>query len=395
MKQGIRDEHLNQNNNPSAASVSAAIEDHRPMFQLRSLPVEHRWEVTRRHAYYQIYWPYATAYHDGTPPTEAFDNEMQCAAAAMLRLIGISGRPIDPATSFTEISKGLKPAWLSGVVHPISLRGLIGLVVVGLPEATLLDLGNLLLSLGDAPSEELLRGKLRVTEGLLKLDAPELDCYPDEPIVSINPAASERQLAVALCDLLGEWKSERNLTERRNRPEKFAEYMQVWDIREGWADGRYERDRERTLKSVAEELKEPISTVYNRYCSAFQLITGRAYTPELWLRIFGALKLVELTDQVTRNRLRRQTKSRTPRPVPDSVLAPRDKSGDGRGLTENVSTQDDCATRELLFDIATLIDKGRSDGEIVAELELEDSAIDAAVIAHLRERGELLEWAKK
>ena len=28
----------------------------RPLFQLRSLPIRFRWEVTRRHPYYQVWW---------------------------------------------------------------------------------------------------------------------------------------------------------------------------------------------------------------------------------------------------------------------------------------------------------------------------------------------------
>lgn len=39
----------------------------RPPFQLRSLPIEFRWEVTRRHPYYQAWWILAKRHYDSAP----------------------------------------------------------------------------------------------------------------------------------------------------------------------------------------------------------------------------------------------------------------------------------------------------------------------------------------
>ncbi len=126
----------------------------------------------------------------------------------------------------------LKPAWLSGAVHPISLRGMAGLLITALPQETFSDLALILLEAHRQDQEGCKPHRLQAMEALAQLSSPELDSFVDEPIVSVNPAASERQIAEDISQLVKQWTKERKLPERRDRSEKYAEYLQVWDLRE-------------------------------------------------------------------------------------------------------------------------------------------------------------------
>ena len=72
----------------------------RPPFQLRSLPVRFRWEATRRHPYYLDWSSGARAHHDNEPTQHPAEPLFRQAAVVVLGAIGVSGRPLDPATDF-------------------------------------------------------------------------------------------------------------------------------------------------------------------------------------------------------------------------------------------------------------------------------------------------------
>ena len=149
------------------------------------------------------------------------------------------------------------------------------------------------------------------------------------------------------------------LPECRDRSDKYVEYLQVWDLREGWIGGAYDRTKECKLKDIAAELKLSPSTVNNHYRNGFELIVGYPYSPELWLRMLGVLKLSALRGselgQVSRHR---PLKSPSPRPVPESVVCPVGDESDRPGLVSSVAdSADDRDVAELLADIRVLIKK--------------------------------------
>jgi hypothetical protein len=317
-------------------------------------------------------------------------------------VIGVSGEPPDPATEFATLDSGsLKSAWLSGAIHPISLRGLVGLLLAFLPKETLGDIGSLFTNASSDDDDER-EPQMEALVGLSTLAAPGLDEFPNEPIVSINPAASGRQIEEAATNLLKEWKTERGLSEQRDRSDKYAEYLQVWDMREGWRGGSYDRSIERTLEDIAAELKLSPSTVNNHYRRAFELIVGYPYSPDLWRRFFGILKLSELGGAIlgTVSR-RRPLKSPTRRPVPETIVTPAGDDSDEPGIaTSGAECSDEAEYSDLLSDISSLIDLGRNDQQIVAELDLTESALPA--IAYLRGRQQEMplsefgrDWAEK
>jgi hypothetical protein len=358
----------------------------RPPFQLRSLPLKYRWEVSRRHPYYQIFWKTASQYHRREPVVSPDDELLRLGAITWLSAIGISADPPDPRTPFAALEADqLKPAWLSGAVHPITFRKMASLLLAVLPKDTLGDLSNLLIaaSLPDAPND--IPGRIAALQDLQRVEDEHLDRYPDEPLVSVNPGSSERQITEAIHALLQEWKEERGLSDQRVRLDKFEEYLDVWDRREGWHDGGYDRGQELLLRDVAKRVQRPLATVSSQYRSAFELISGHSYSPPLWFSLFGVLKLSDfaaLAPGIVSKR--RPLKSPTPQAVPESALIPPDRIVAPGAASAIPGVAGDLAFFELLSDIDSLIADGRSDEEIVTELELSKEYVH--VIASIRER---------
>lgn len=370
----------------------------RPPFQLRSLPIQYRWEVTRRHPYYQNIWQIAKAYHRKEPlgrriagmPAEA-ELMFRQMAVVILGMIGVSGEPPDPATEFTELgAEELLPPWLSGAVHPITLRGIAAILIAALPKETLGHVGLQIVEAGCDDRENEPPRRIGSLMNLAALDKPGLNSYPDEPIVSINPAASGRQITEAVSDLLKQWKNQRGLDEKRNRSDKYPDYLRVWDLREGWTGNAYDLSREKKLREVAAELGLDLSTVNNQYRSAFEMIIGQPYSPSMWFRVFAVNKLADLTGEgflgpVTH---RRPLVSPTRRPVPESVLACASKEGDPISPSAEVVAPQDTDTLAMVERIRGLLGQEPDDQRLADRLGLDHQVIPA--IAYLRERnGEL------
>ena len=73
----------------------------RPHFQLRSLPVNFRWEATRRHPIYQIFW--RSLVHELELPSEAeaqLEEAIKWQSLIRLSKIGVTGQPVNPSVEF-------------------------------------------------------------------------------------------------------------------------------------------------------------------------------------------------------------------------------------------------------------------------------------------------------
>ena len=225
-------------------------------------------------------------------------------------------------------------------------------------------------------------------EALSRLDAlpsDEWQGYINQPIIVVNPAASGRQINESIETCLKHWKQERGLNNQRVRAAKYPEYLQVWDLREGWTGSTYDRARETTLTQIATSSKLPLTTVTNHYQSAFASIVGHPYSPELWAKVFGVIKLSRLFgDQLGPAASHRPLKGPTPKPWPDPALsntvsrAPADEPPRLGASTAYRSV-------DLAIDIYALITQGLNDDEIVKRLELPETA--SSDIACMRERG--------
>lgn len=318
----------------STQDVSGVVA--RSPFQLRSLPIRYRWEVSRRHPYYQHWWRTARAYYRNKPLRHPAEPLLRQTAVVLLGMIGVSGEPPDPGTEFSDLGAAkLNAAWLSGAIHPVSLRGIAGMLIGLLPKETVGRVGILLVEAGCDDQENAPPRQVKAMLDLHALDLPGLDSYADEPIVSVNPAASGRQITKAISDLVKQWKSERQLEEKRDRSDKYADYLRVWDMREGWTGEEYDLSREKKLREVAIEIGLDLSTVNNHYRSAFEMIVGQPYLPDLWCRVFAVVKLMDLTGEniVGRVTHHRPLVSPTRRPVPESALGCASKKRDARTPT--------------------------------------------------------------
>jgi hypothetical protein len=360
---------------------------HRPLFQLRSLPVPVRWDVSRRHPYYLLAWERARDHYRRVACANELDLCLRQLAIAHLEAIGVSGEPPDPASAFSELeSNQLQPAWLSGAVHPITMRGLAALLITALPADVLGELSDLFLQ---ASSEERLTelpSKQAALNELSMMRVAELDCFLDEPFVSINPAASGRQISEALNELLPKWKAERQLQEQRDRSDKYPEYLSVWDLREGWTGAEYDSLQEKTFTAIGEALRRPISTVENHYLKAFELVTGHHFSRSLWFKLFGPLKYHALFGLAPKApQVRHPLLDATRRPIPESgIVAPSNEEGDPSPLTGTLAAGPAGDIDRLIHQIRAHVEQGMSDRRIADDLGLNDTCLPA--IAAIRNR---------
>ena len=354
----------------------------RPRDVLMQLPPQFRWEVTRRHPYYLSFWQAARATVLEADPRVRL---MKDAARILLLAIGFTSEPIDPATEAATLDEGqLLAAWRDGAVAPLSIRGFVGVLSM-LPATARLAIGNFLVD--SASGSETVEDRFERSRQLHELALPELDQHPDLPMISVNLRASDRTILAAVRALLRDWRRRFNVRAPRRRNDRLDDYLRAWDMREGWTGSTYDVEREMRFREIAGQMRGSIRTIANRYESAFQLIVGHPYSPELWVKLFGPLKLSRhFTTGTPRVSRRRPFRSRTPRPVPETVVQPQRYDNDATGLLEAAGmTFDDLASADLLMDVEELLKRGCTDAQIMERLDLQTDA-DARLITYLRER---------
>jgi hypothetical protein len=234
-----------------------------------------------------------------------------------------------------------------------------------------------------APTEDPFSQNYEFLSGLHRLRHPAFNSFPNRPVVGINVNAPLRVVVEAIEQLVRQWKDESEITQRRRRDDKLEDYLTVWDLREGWTIDHYGSVRERTFLQIAQQLGVSISTVANRYRSAFRLIFGCDYTPERWARTLGFLKVTDWVapEELPKRTLRRPWRSRQPRrPVPESVLQPSHPDGELDSILNVAGVcQDEIAFVDLVFDIKDLMEQGESNDAIRQKLELSSSFSDDAL----------------
>jgi hypothetical protein len=253
------------------------------------------------------------------------------------------------------------------------------------PEA-LVQVGQFLLTAGQS-SENREEQTYQALLHLQKLPHPELNTFPNRPILGVNVHAPLRVILEAMEQQVRQWKVHQALPERRRRDDKLEEYLLVWDSREGWAEDHYDGSQEQSLVQIAAQQGIPLSTVANRYRSAFHLIMGQDYTPALWVRLMGPVKLHRwlTADKLPQRTLLRPWRGRQPRLVPAAALQqPGDPTSTNPVINAAGISADEISSAELVWDIQALLARGCSDATILAELELSGAAQE--LICYLRER---------
>ncbi|MCC9608237.1 hypothetical protein LOC68_00990 [Blastopirellula sp. JC732] len=357
----------------------------RPVGQLNSLPVELRWEVTRRHPFYISFWSAARDHFARVPNQSLQVQAVRQIAAGIVNAVGVTASVPDPRLSFEELDEATnRSSWLNRAITPVSCRGLLGRLLAILPPAEFLDVMSRITNAMQAESDEISQRYA----GLLEMQSIEgtLDFGGPEPLVSINPRLANGIIQRDLDNLLEEWRDRLEITVGRDRSDSIPDFLQVWDSREGWREGAYHSEEEHTLKEVAQLLDISESNANSRYRRAFELITGYEYSPTMWVRFMGIVKISQVSlKRLGRVARSRPLKERGPREVPESTLA---SSGDSRGVINGLSeqvVQDNIEIRDLMIDISEWAEAGLTDAEIHDKLKISEDISD--VIQFIRTRG--------
>lgn len=363
----------------------------RPNLDLMRLPIEFKWEVTRRHPYYLRFWELARSAHL-SPSNDSQQREQEETAKLILLAIGVSGCPATPTTTFQELGgEVLGEIWRDGAIVPMTYRALVSMLLAGLPQNVVRDLGALFVS----ASEESGDPTSRLFTMLSRLDQiphEVLDQAVSRPIVGVNLHAPQKRIVDALAELVRQLKEQEKIQETRRRDDKYAKYLDVWDQREGWTGSDYDLEKEKTLRRIALENSESISTIASQYRSAFRMIVGRVYSPELWARVIGFIKVYDwvLVDELParyRRSIVRESQSPNPSVVSETrLMSSRSDSDDPISLLNTIGiSADELSYAELAMDIQALIVKRKDDDEILTELELK-SPDAQALVQYFRER---------
>jgi hypothetical protein len=356
----------------------------RPPFHLSSLSVEYRWETTRRHPIYIQLWNMlqSASFADDVETESFFRNDPSCTLAA--KLIGISGPPIDPATEFSDIiDSNMKRAWLRGAIQPVPVRAIVAVLLSALDARTLDQLATILRAAeGDPRSDERLKSLLR----LYQCESSVLDGVLDAPYYSISPVAPREQLVSDLVNLQDAWRTRLNLPTKRDTAPKYPNYLRVWDMREGWHEGRYDRTQARTIKSISRELGKNAKTVNGWYRRGFELVAGHKYTQANWIALMGSVHLSELFGPVSPVTQKRAINPPTRQDVDNTTISTglEDLAGGLVGQRASSDLGDGAATAERIL---RHIDDGLRNAEICDELEM-DECIEPAIEV-LRTRREI------
>jgi len=365
----------------------------RPMAVVNQLPVEYRWEFTRRHPLYLQFWLAARQFRE-QPSTDQATRFLQEAASLILNCVNVASSVLPPNPQDDFASLGMDAAgsgWEGGAVAPAMIQSLAHMLLLVLPKEERAQLGRLLNESAEYDSSD----RVQIAafhQRLAALPGEVWKSFPVAPIISINLQAPQRAITDAVETLVRRWKQDRGITETRRRDDKLEEYLAVWDLREGWADGAYDGTREKQFHEIAEQLHVPLPTVVSRYRAAFKILTGHDYQPELWIRLFGPIKLSRLNDPNGNSRLARYRpwRTRNLRPVAESVLLPgRREADDPRFLEGAGITASDLGLVELQLDVQALIERGDSDDRIQQELDPDNELPEnllADLIGDLRSR---------
>ncbi|QDU05455.1 hypothetical protein V6x_51920 [Gimesia chilikensis] len=338
----------------------------RPPYQLRNLPVQMRWEATRRHPSYQLLWNYPPEVSSTAPSRIDLNATQVMLRQVLLIKIGYSGPTISPSTEFNDIGEDEFPEWMSGSIHPISTRGMLSIALLTLSHAALKDMARLFEYAAKEESEDD-DFRAQAYFSLLRVADESLDQYPDELIVSLAPQSSVKQFQADAKAILARFQEHRNLHPARTRADRYEDYLRIWDMREGWCHGQYQSEREMTLSQIASQTGDSIKTIHNRYRSSFELITGHKYTPELWFRVMGPLRFTDdELQEISIISKRRPRKSSTRQEIPDSRL--NNPEHDDTLVTSKTQEDNSLELAQMRLDVQSLIAKGWDNDRIAREL---------------------------
>jgi hypothetical protein len=361
----------------------------RPLEVILPLPTATRWEVTRRHPYYLRHWSLASQ-HFRQPSSDPVQLQEEQVAVLMLQVLGIDRDAPAPELGPDQLGDAaMGQNWQGGAIAPLTNFAMAAHFLLRLPPEDRQTLGRFLAESAAVDTKDPYALYALLAQ-LDRLSIPTLRTAIAPFFFSLNIQAPIAAITTAVEANARRLKEEHGVAEHRRRDDKHDDYLRVWDLREGWIGGEYDVSKELTLKRIGRQLEVSESTVVNRYRSAFRLIVGWPFTPELWAQVIGSHKLKFIAKSNTGNlpfrTLRRRWTAPTTKPVSETTLSGRFADEAGEPLLNTFcATSDDLALTDLLLDIQELLSKGRSDEDIAGELDIA-SPHGTNLIRYLRDR---------
>jgi hypothetical protein len=376
----------------------------RPRAAVLQLPLEYRWEFTRRHPYYLQFWEWAHKYYAGSI-ANPLESQWGRLCRQILLSIQMTGDPPPPSAGPEALMfNQLGAAWRGGAIAPLTYRSFAGLLTQ-LPREIRVAVGRLLSdpdlnSDPGADPRKKVESDFDLLAALSDLRDPALDRSPAGLIVGVNLNTPQRAVVEAVEKLVGESKKDAGINESRRRHDVLPKYLQAWDLREGWLSDHYDLGAERSFPEIAKQLRRSARTVANQYASAFKLISGHPYSFETWARLFIVVKLCDAgaLAAIRRRRLSQPRNSpgtlgaaavasgRAIVPVPESVVAPRNEhEGRSSFIAAKAVAPDSVEIRDLIMDITDLLKQRYTVEAIVERLGL-DPQSGSAIVEYVRQR---------
>jgi hypothetical protein len=127
----------------------------RPPGQLLELPPKIRWEVTRRHPSYVLFWREAARFYRNESGSDPEQRILDRACYHLLSEIGVTSCPQDPETPIEQLDFDPRSPTLSlGTVQPITIHALVTALVRTLSDAERTFLGGMFAASGGTYQDE-------------------------------------------------------------------------------------------------------------------------------------------------------------------------------------------------------------------------------------------------
>ena len=215
----------------------------RPEFHLDRLPLEFRWEVTRRHpVYLQIWqiWRTSQSSGEGLGWDQVRRHPVFLNAASAIQVFG---EPIDPAVSFEDLpEENVSSLFFRDALQPVSVKAIAGVLMKMMSAEGLRTLAQTLYHCADGKDGQI--HPQQVLDDLadfLHTQDPKLNALLDAPFYSVSPVAPREQLMTDLAAAQAQWRARLELPTSRDRSNDYPNYLSAWDKCEGYGSGEYRR----------------------------------------------------------------------------------------------------------------------------------------------------------
>lgn len=348
----------------------------RPPRHFAALAMEMKWETTRRHPLYIWLWDTWQCFMEKSgadAPTQFRESPGVQWAWVMLN---INGLPPNPSLDFDDLNQSdAHPRWLKRSARPVSYRTLAEILQSQLSSNGLRLLATMLFRA--SKTEVATEDRDQQLMSLNNVDWDELDALVELPLLLYNPAAPSKEFVSDVTNLRNEMRQRLCIGDTRTSETDLRKYLAVWDAREGWQRGRYDRESPLMLKDAAHQLQISVRKAKYAYQKGFELIIGHPFSFANWMRVMGVLQLSRLSDgEPNRIVLSRMRNRSSVRGCDDTTLSSNHADG-GTSFLGTLGAEDNFDVEGTIMRIHQFLRENRSTEEILLELGFGDDAAPA------------------